>query len=148
MRRHTEAAHELFVGNPKGDAVKVLTDAEGASARNPSLFAPRYGQILERMTGNSVQADPCLSRFVVRLSDPQQRQPGDNPDFRGLGRATGLELDITTRASAKTKSEKEGKANYIFLIYERQLVLDGSGTKRVPTPQSTRITVEYRGSFQ
>jgi hypothetical protein len=51
--------------------------------------------------------------------------PGGAPDFKGLDKASGLQLDITT-ALEVIRKKAEGK-NYEFILYTRLLKIDEAG---------------------
>lgn len=140
VRRHLEAANAELTNNP-AVAMDVLHDNEvnyifgGKGYRkngqtlqmNDSAFNILYGHAVERLTARNVDGDACLSRFVEHVSAEDQRQEGANPDFIGLGKAKGLEIDITTSESAQRKRKIPAKAHYAFVTYERHLVIGNNG---------------------
>ncbi|MCP3165627.1 hypothetical protein [Myxococcus qinghaiensis] len=139
-----ERAHSEFAADPSV-AMQVLTDNEvaymfggGGYRPNPNvgpgknvetmtegLFNVLYGKALERLTARHLKGDICVSSYLDHLSDVAQMNKGGAPDFAGKGKATGLEIDITTPQQVLVK-KREGK-QYRFITYERRLRLNEAG---------------------
>jgi hypothetical protein len=124
MERYTLEANQQLINDPK-----QATEESGHSGLG--FFNAVYGSIVERLTAKRVTADTCLSKYLRPLSSTEQSRKGEDnmqgshPDFEGLGKANGLQYDVTTAPQAERKQSQNGaKQNYIFLIYERGLELD------------------------
>ena len=86
-----------------------------------------YGHIIERLTARRLETlDPCLPTYLEYIPNTtQMNTPGGSPDFKGIGKAAGLQVDITTEAEMKRKIG-EGKA-YDFILYTRKLKMNAAG---------------------
>lgn len=124
VQRFVDEANQQLIDNPKQATLESKHSGVG-------FFDAVYGSIVERLTAQRVKSDKCLSKYLTPLTSTEQSKPGKDgykgthPDFRGRGKAKGLEIDVTTRKEAATKPLRDGgKAAYIFVTYERGLKLD------------------------
>lgn len=124
MQRYTDEANAYLIKNPE-----QATKSTGLSA--VGFFTGVYGQIVEQLTANRLSEDKCLSKYLRYLPRQEQSKKGEgnakgsHPDFEGMGNATGLKYDITTLPEAQKKPIRDGaKHDYIFILYERGLMLD------------------------
>jgi hypothetical protein len=135
-----DAANDALAQNP-AIAMQVVSEAEiqgmmqtfGIKTINKKLamtessLAVVYGHVIERLTARRfAQDDRCLPPYVAYIPNPAQLQtPGGSPDFKGLGKAAGLQIDITTEDQA-AKKKAQGK-KYEFIIYTRRLHMNDQG---------------------
>jgi hypothetical protein len=104
-----------------------MNQVQGGAAFSPDALNMLYGHILERLVAKRLSKyDPCLPPYLEYIPNAVQlKTPGGSPDFKGLDKATGLQLDITTAGEVPKKKAK-GK-NYDFILYTRLLKLDDAG---------------------
>lgn len=124
LEGYTNEANQQLINDPK-----QATEESGHSGLG--FFEATYGSIVERLTAKRVTEDKCLSQYIRPLSVTEQSRAGKNnmqgshPDLEGIGKAQGLQYDVTTTGQAERKKSTNGaKQNYIFLIYDRGLKLD------------------------
>ena len=135
MKDYTLDANQQLINDPK-----QATEESGHSGLG--FFNAAYGSIVERLTAKRVTADTCLSQYLRPLSSTEQSRKGEDnmqgshPDFEGIGKAQGLQYDVTTKAQEERKKTSNGaKQDYIFLTYNRGLKLDpatGTAVKILP----------------
>lgn len=141
VRNLMNAANEELIRNPavamtvlKREAVaNTFGDAGHDAAGNMSnrVFPVVYGNAVERLTAAAVAADVCLPRYLQHVEN--QSVEGVNPDFKGINKAAGLQIDITTPESAVSKQADKRRAGYRYLTYRRGLVINQQG-RAVPIP--------------
>jgi hypothetical protein len=96
--------------------------AQTMSPEAPAAFNILYGHAIERLSARAAAADPCLPRYLQYVRNVDQTREGGQPDFRGVGRAAGLVIDVTTEEESRRKGAK-----YTFVTYQRLLRLDAQG---------------------
>ncbi|MBM4017216.1 MAG: hypothetical protein FJ288_02640 [Planctomycetes bacterium] len=89
----TQGANERLAASP-ALAQTVLTKAEYAAAQNsPAVGRLFYGHAVERLVAQDIGASTELSGLFKYVGGPGK------PDFVGIGRYAGLNLDITTNTA-------------------------------------------------
>lgn len=93
----------------------VLTRKEyAAGTRKPWLARMQYGNALERMVGNEIEASTLHQQLFERVGGPS------NPDFIGRGGAKGMNFDITTPAAEAAHYQRPGYgAGLNVVTYQR-----------------------------
>jgi hypothetical protein len=104
------------------------TRADGKFHYSDKAWQIIYGHVIERLTAKRVAKDKTLRKYLSYIKNVDQTAGGGKPDFIGAGELPAtVKFDITTNKQAASKKKMPEKKCWIFITYERLIVLDDEG---------------------
>jgi hypothetical protein len=108
----TDLVNQRLAQNP-ARARTVLSAQELEACVEPHIARMLYGNAVERLTANEIQASPQLRAMFEHLGGP------NDPDFIGTGPLRGMKFDITTPAQVNVHLARPYGPGMDIITYKR-----------------------------